>query len=79
MTRTEVLNRLRKQKGSTSLRVFAARIGITHAHLYDVLCERREPRGKILEFLGVELGIEHNVTYRLQPQPRPARGEGKSA
>ena len=51
----------------------AAAIGVSPAYLNDVLHGRREPQGKILEYLG----LERVVVYRIPKRATVGKSEGQ--
>jgi transcriptional regulator with XRE-family HTH domain len=54
LTREEVLVRLRAALRAGEQRALAERVGISPQHLCDLLRGRRDPAGKVLEYLGLE-------------------------
>lgn len=50
-----VLNRHARREGSQS--ALAAKIQVSRAFLNDIINRKREPSGKVLEFLGLEKKI----------------------
>ena len=63
LTRTQVVDLLRKWKGKKSLRVFGREIGVTAAYLSDVFRGNREPGPTILNLLGIERTKTTETTY----------------
>jgi transcriptional regulator with XRE-family HTH domain len=54
LDQTTVLSTLKRKQGDGTQEQLAARIGISPAYLCDVLKGNRKPKGKVLEFLGLE-------------------------
>ena len=54
MTRSEVIELLRKKQSKRSLREFGASIGVSAAYLSDILCGNRYPGPSVLKALGIE-------------------------
>lgn len=67
MTAHDVRALLRKILGARHQGLLAQDIGIARSHLNWILCGKREPAGKVLEFLG----LVRVVTY----QPRSVHVE----
>jgi hypothetical protein len=60
-----------RRPGAHNQLTLAKAIGVSAAFLGDVLHGRREPTGKILEYLG----LERVVVYRIPKQPALRRSE----
>ena len=68
LTRSQVVDLLRKRQGKKSLRVFGREIGVSAAYLSDVFRGNREPGPTILTLLGIQRTKTTETTYeRLRP------------
>lgn len=54
MDNSDVVAMLRKAKGEDSLRIFAAKVGVTAPYIRDILIGNRDPGPSILKFLGLQ-------------------------
>lgn len=65
LTAPDVIAKLRARFGSAQQKDAAAVVGVSPAYFCDIMNGRREPAGKVLEFLG----LERRVYYARRRRP----------
>lgn len=53
----EIMDALRRRQGEKSYRAFAKEIGVSYAHLREVMIGTRSPGQKFLDYLGLRSAI----------------------
>lgn len=63
MDSTDVLIMLNARRGERSWKQFAADIGVRPDHLAHIMAGRRAVRGKVLDYLGLEVKRDVREVY----------------
>jgi hypothetical protein len=63
LTRTDVVDLLKKRQGNKTLRVLGLELGLSAAYLSDVFHGNREPGPTLLTLLGLERTKTTEITY----------------
>jgi hypothetical protein len=63
LTRTDVVDLLKKRQGNKTLRLLGLELGLSAAYLSDVFRGNREPGPTLLAILGLERTKTTDITY----------------
>lgn len=57
MDTNDVRRLIRDECNRIGVTAFAKKADVTRAHIYSILCGQREPRGGVLDALGLEMFV----------------------
>jgi hypothetical protein len=63
LTEDDILDIMKAEQGSQSLRVFAAKMGVSAAYISDIYRGRRHPGAKVLDYFGIGKTSQIVVEY----------------